>query len=110
MKKILLVVLLLTTLSQVANALGQTPATKIKYISVYPNATIIQLSNTHANEDGCTHASATEYVYLPNDGSDGSKSLYAAVLSAQATGSTILLGYSGCTAAFPTMYRIDFLP
>ena len=109
MKKILLVVSLLTALSQVANAFGQTPATTIKYISVYPTATIIQLSNTHGNEDGCTHSSASEYVYLPNDGSNGAKSLYAAVLSAQATGTTILMGYNGCTAGFPTMNRIDFI-
>lgn len=109
MKKILLGFTLFISLTQIINAIGQTPVTTIAYISVYPNATIIRVANAHGNEDGCTFSAATSFLLLPNDGSFGSNSLYAALLSAQATGTTVTLGYSGCSQNFPTMNRIDFV-
>jgi len=93
MKKLLIALFVLAT-SQLSIA-GVTSITKIKDVYVYSDYVVIKMANTHSNDDSCTHSSATSYLYLATD-TDGGKKHYAAVLTAQTTGSNVRLGYSQC--------------
>jgi hypothetical protein len=108
MKKTILTLCIMLLTTQFASALGQTPVTKVKYMSVYPDAVFIQLENKHNNEDGCSHSRADEFVRL-NMESEGSKVLYSSVLTSYTTGAKIVIAFDGCTGEFPTMIRMDMI-
>ena len=107
MRKIILALSILIG-TQYANALGQTPITKVKYMSVYPDAVFIQFENTHGNEDGCTHSRSNEFVRLTTS-SQSDKLLYSAVLTAYTANLKVSVAYDGCIGGFPRMIRMDFV-
>ena len=110
MKKLLVGLTILAT-TYFANA-AVTGITKIKYMYVYDNFIVITMQNTHSNPDGCTHSQATKSLYLATN-SDAGKRMYAAALTAKASGERVRIGYKNCASwgskTLPKVYSLIVL-
>ncbi len=56
-----------------------------------------------ANPKGCLN---TDYISLPQDGSEGRKKQYAVLLSAYMAQDTVNLAFSGCSGGGTSGYRV----
>ncbi|MGV6830381.1 MAG: hypothetical protein ACWA5P_02315 [bacterium] len=110
MKKLLTGITLLGTLS-LLNA-GVTSVTTIKTLYGYNDYVVVTLSKTHTNPDSCTGGHATDSLYIATN-TEAGKRMYAAVLSAQVSGSKVRFGYSSCknwgSTTIPNAYNITLL-
>ena len=76
---------------------------QIDSIRTYPDGGVLITMANAANPSGC---SSTDYISLPQDGSEGRKKQYATLLSAYMARDTVALAFTGCTGGGTTGYRV----
>lgn len=110
MKKLLLAIGLFGTVSIASAAV--TSITTIKTLYGYDNYIVVTFAKNHTNPDSCTGGHAEDSVYVTTS-TEAGKRMYAAVLSAQVSGSKVRMAYSGCASwgstTIPKAYNITLI-
>ncbi len=104
MKKTILVLLVLFSTKIMAY---QYTVSKITIMNTNPSSAIIELKDTHANNDYCTHAASPNTLILPL--TEKTKAMYSALLTGTVSGKTVRILYDGCLAGLPTIIRVDIV-
>jgi hypothetical protein len=89
-------------LPTIAQALSWGQRTTIQGFYSDTNANIVLTTANNQNPDGCT---SSQYLLISFSASNFNQ-VYAALMTAQATGSTVTLLYNGCLGGYPLIGSI----
>lgn len=77
------------------------PATITGYY-VYANGGAYIRTSSNQNPDGCTYSA---YLFVDTN-AQKFKELWATIMAAQATGSTVSINYNGCSGGYPVVNSV----